>query len=63
MLASNKGYILFDKVKVGDCSMFKGNLLESHLGKIDSDLFSANARKRIFEEEDATKRLLSSENI
>lgn len=55
---SNKGYILFDKVKVGDCSMFKGNLLESHLGKIDSDLFSANARVAFFEEEDATKKAI-----
>lgn len=54
----NKGYILFNKVEVGDCSMFEGNLLESHLGKVDSDLFSANARVAFFEEEDATKKAI-----
>lgn len=54
---SNKGYILFNKVEVGDCSMFEGNLLESHLGKVDSDLFSANARVAFFEE-DATKKAI-----
>lgn len=55
---SNKGYILFNKVEVGDCSMFEGNLLESHLGKVDADLFSANARVAFFEEEDATEKAI-----
>lgn len=55
---SNKGYILFNKVKVGDCSMFEGSWLESHLGKVDADLFSANARVAFFEEEDATEKAI-----
>jgi len=38
--------------------MFDGNLLESHLGKVDSDLFSANARVAFFDEEDATKKAI-----
>ena len=38
--------------------MFKGNLLASHLGKVDFDLFSANARVAFYQEEDATKRAI-----